>query len=257
MLLAITEGQYLSIKDRDKVAKKAYYYLYTYRPNLSVQEITNPLTGSREKRLMFHDSSSQKSLIVLKNEEKKDCIKFFYERSKGEGARKLRKRIAEVFSKIAEREIQDYINNSSINQVYKCKYENKAPLKPVTSLAVWERVQIDLMSMADIPCNIYGKTYQWILSCIDVFSRYLVLRPLHSKDTAVVSEHLLQIFSDFGTPSVIQSDRGSEFMGSVNKVAKLLQVKMIHSSVRHPQSQGKVSSLLFLSHLLLIQVPFS
>ena len=42
-------------------------------------------------------------------------------------------------------------------------------------------------------------------SCIDVCSHYLLLRP--PKDTAVVSEQLL---SDFGTPSVIQSDRGSE-----------------------------------------------
>ena len=148
----------------------------------------------------------------------------------------------EVFSKITEREIQDYINNCYINQANKCKYENKAPFKPVTSQTVWERVQIDLMSMADVPCNIDGKVYQWILSFIDVFSRYLVLRPLYSKDTAFVSDHLLQVFADFGTPSVIQSDRVSEFMGCVDKVAKLLQVKMIHSSVRHPQSQGKVSN---------------
>ena len=29
-------------------------------------------------------------------------------------------------------------------------------------------------------------------------------------------------------------------MGSVEKVVKVLQAKIIHSSVRHPQSQGKV-----------------
>lgn len=96
------------------------------------------------------------------------------------------------------------------------------------------------MSMADLPTVVDGKNYQWILSLIDVFSRYLVLRPLHSKDTSVVSEQLLHIFADFGTPSIIQCDRGSEFMGCVEKVAKVLQVKIIHSSVRHPQSQGKV-----------------
>ncbi len=95
------------------------------------------------------------------------------------------------------------------------------------------------MSMIDAPITVDGKEYQWILSCIDVCSRYLLLRPLYSKDTAVVSEQLLQIFADLGTPSVIQSDRGSEFMGAVERVAKLLQVKMVHSSVRHPQSQGK------------------
>ena len=126
----------------------------------------------------------------------------------------------------------------------KTVFDNKPPLKPVSSFNVWERVQIDLMSMADVPCpDGDGNVHQWILSCIDVCSRYLVLRPLHSKDTSVVSMHLLQIFCDFGTPTIVQSDRGSEFLGAVEEIAKLLQIKIIHSSVWHPQSQGKVSAL--------------
>ena len=88
---------------------------------------------------------------------------------------------------------------------------------------------------------IEGKTFQWILSIIDVCSRYLVLKPLHTKDTGVVAECLLQVFADLGTPSIIQCDRGTEFLGYVKKVAKVLQVKIINSSVRHPESQGKVS----------------
>ncbi len=238
--MCLIEGVYIPMKERNDATKKAYYYLYTYRKNLTVAKVENPLTSVSEKRVIFCDFLSRQKVIVLKNEEKADCIKFFFDRSKGDGARKLRKRIADVFCKVTEREIQDYLNNCSSNQAAKAKFDNKAPLKPVTSLKVWERVQIDLMSMMDAPITVDGKEYQWILSCIDVCSRYLLLRPLYSKDTAVVSEQLLQIFSDLGTPSVIQSDRGTEFMGAVERVAKLLQVKMVHSSVRHPQSQGKV-----------------
>ncbi len=89
--------------------------------------------------------------------------------------------------------------------------------------------------MIDMPVEIDGKTYTsaWMLSCIDVFFRYLVLKPLHSKDTAVVSEQLINIFSDLGIPSIIQSDRGSGFLGYVTKLAKALNVKTIHSSPRH------------------------
>ena len=50
----------------------------------------------------------------------------------------------------------------------KAKFENKAPLRPVTSLNVWERIQIDLMSMMDVPIVIEGNTFQWILSIIIV-----------------------------------------------------------------------------------------
>ena len=149
--------------------------------------------------------------------------------------------VAKVFCTVTERDILEYLNKLQINQATKGIFENKAPLKPVVCNKVWGQIQIDLMSMTDLPCtDVDGKVYQWVLSCIDVFSRYLVLRPLHSKETSIVAMHLLQIFSDFGTPSVVQSDRGSEFLGAVEKIAKLLHVKIVHSSVRHPQSQGKV-----------------
>ncbi len=38
------------------------------------------------------------------------------------------------------------------------------------------------------------------------------------------------MFSDLGIPSIIQR---SEFLGYVTKLAKVLNVKMIHSSPRH------------------------
>ena len=94
--------------------------------------------------------------------------------------------------------------------------------------------------MTDLPVEIDGKKYQWILESVCFHARYLVMRALHSKDTTVVSEQLLQVFAHFGTPSIIQYDRGSEFMGSVEKVAKVPQAKIIHSRERYMQSQGKV-----------------
>ena len=112
-------------------------------------------------------------MILLKKEEVGDCIAFFYKRCKSESARKLKKRIDRVFCGVSERDIQAYINNSQKSQAVKARFENKPKLKPVKANQVWDRVQIDLMSMADIPVKADGKEYQWILSCIDVFSRYL------------------------------------------------------------------------------------
>ena len=102
-----------------------------------------------------------------------------------------------MFCTVTERDILEYLNKLQINQATKGIFENKAPLKPVVCNKVCGRIQIDLMSMTDLPCtDVDGKVYQWVLSCIDVFSRYLVLRPLHSKETSIVAMHLLQIFSD-------------------------------------------------------------
>ncbi len=85
-----------------------------------------------------------------------NCVEEYYKRNKGESARKLKKRIETVFCGVGERYIQTYINNSKLAQTIKGKFENKAELHPVTSDTVWNRVQIDLMSMIDMPD---GKTY--------------------------------------------------------------------------------------------------
>ena len=53
---------------------------------------------------------------------------------------------------------------------------------------------------------------------MDVFSRFIWLRPLKSK----------------------QGDQGSQFKEDVKRLCRKMQVKMIHSRPYHPQSQGKV-----------------
>ena len=228
------------VKERDADTRKAYYYYYNYGKKLSVSRTKHPILGTDVEERIVYTSCKGKQTIVMKCNEKSKCIDFFYQRSKGDCARKLKKRIDEVFTGISEGDIQHFINASRINQEIKPVFDNKPPLKHVTASEVWERIQIDLMSMEDVPIISEGKTYRWILSIIDVFSRYLVLRPLYSKDTAIVAAELLQTFADFGTPKIIQTDRGSEFQGSVVVVAKQLNVKIIRSSVKHPQSQGKV-----------------
>ena len=75
---------------------------------------------------------------------------------------------------------------------------------------------------------------------LDVFSRFLFLRPLTSKYAAEVASTLLQLFSDVGPPKIVQSDQGGEFKGVVHYLMKSLGVHIIHSRPYHPQSQGKV-----------------
>ena len=240
LLLLLKGSLNIPVRERDDATKKAYYYHYNYSKQLSVCSVEHPIIGNEATERIMYTNPQGKQTILTKCSEKHRCIDFFYSRSKGDGARELKKRIDEVFTGISENDIQSYINTSRRNQETKAVFDNKPPLKPVTASKVWERIQIDLMSMEDIPIINEGKEYRWILSIIDVFSRYLVLRPLHSKDTAIVAAELLQVFADFGTPAIIQTDRGSEFQGSVVTVAQQLNVKIIRSSVKHPQSQGKV-----------------
>ena len=74
--------------------------------------------------------------------------------------------------------------------------------------------QIDLMIMEKRPSKGYNnKAYFYILNVMDVFSQYIFLKPLQSKESLEVASHLREIFFNVGIPNVIQCDRGSEFKG--------------------------------------------
>jgi len=89
-----------------------------------------------------------------------------------------------------------------------------------------------------MPAAIDGNTYD-ILSVIDIFSRFLFLRPLQTKQASEVEEHLLDIYIEHGPPEILQSDQGPEFKGAVKPVCETLNVRIIKSSAYSPQTQGK------------------
>ena len=83
-------------------------------------------------------------------------------------------------------------------------------------------------------------TYRYILTTVDVFSRYVWLRPLQSKRSSEIAKHLQEIYCEHGPPKMVQHDQGKEFRGEVQRLFKSLAIKDIQSSAYHPQSQGKV-----------------
>ena len=84
-----------------------------------------------------------------------------------------------------------------------------------------EQHQFDILYM---PHNLFeGNTYKYILTGIDVESRYKVTRPLKIKDSSEVAFVLEAIYKKGGVfkyPKVFQCDNGSEFK---NEVTKLLE----------------------------------
>ena len=124
-------------------------------------------------------------------------------------------------------------------------------LKPVTSKEVMNGIQMDIVDMTRNPVEISeDKLYRYVLVVLDVFSRFIFLRPFQSKSSTEVASVVMQIFSDVGPPKIIQTDQGTEFKGVVEQVMNKLKVKIIHSRPYHPQSQGKV--LLLISFVMVI-----
>ena len=84
-----------------------------------------------------------------------------------------------------------------------------------------EQHQFDLLYMRH---NLFeGNIYKYILTGINVASRYKVSRPLRTKNSSEVAFLLEAIYKKGGVfkyPKVFQCDNGSEFK---NEVAKLLE----------------------------------
>ena len=60
--------------------------------------------------------------------------------------------------------------------------------------------------MVSMPATIDGDTYKYITSVTDIFSRFLFLRPLKTKETCEEAEHLLDIYIEHGPPEILHSD---------------------------------------------------
>ena len=93
--------------------------------------------------------------------------------------------------------------------------------------------------MQSMPVTVGGITYKYIMSVIDIFRRFVFLRPLQSKESAEVAENLRNIYNEHGPPEILQSDQGTEFKGVVKTLCEALNVRIIKSSAYSPQTQGK------------------
>ena len=201
----------------------------------AVKEIHDPTVGELKKRIV----EKATNCIVLKKSEVSQVVDRAYCQTKGEGAVKLSKQMSQIYCGLSRRIIQRNLNSMKQQQKVRPLFQNKAPLRPIRASKVQERHQVDLVSMASMPATIDGDTYKYIMSVIDIFSRFLFLRPLQTKETSEVAEHLLDIYIEHGPPEILQSDQGPEFKGVVRTVCETLNVRIIKSSAYSPQTQGK------------------
>ncbi|CAF1364285.1 unnamed protein product [Didymodactylos carnosus] len=113
--------------------------------------------------------------------------------------------------------------------------------KPIISLDVMTRLQIDLVDMRtrlDVVSN--DVVYQWILNCINHFSKFSWAYPLQNKSATEVAKCLRGLCYVFGPPRLLHSDNGREFVADVVQELKALFPGMcfVRGRPRHPQSQG-------------------
>ena len=104
------------------------------------------------------------------------------------------------------------------------------PTRAYKTFGIDDLWQMDLMEM--IPYSKINKGYKYILTCIDVFSRFARAIPIKSKSASEVNEAMKRMFAN-GHPDNLQTDLGKEFYNS--KVKALLKLNGINHYTVHSQ----------------------
>ena len=112
----------------------------------------------------------------------------------------------------------------------------KGPLKPIQSKRVFERVQVDLIDMADDPDG----EYKWICHFEDHFSKFHKMFAMRNKESMTVARMLHHWICWLGVMEILQSDNGTEFKGVCEELLLRYGIKVINGRPRTPRTQGLV-----------------
>jgi len=228
MIEAVSEGTYhVPVAERTPLERSTLRRFHRYKEFYSIEN----------NRLYY------KGKELLCESKCRKVITHNYHKSKGIGVRRLYHVLKRRYTGVSEAYIKQVISKLPDYQKRNAKFSNKAPLKHVCSSSVHDILQIDLVDMQRHAVIYDKEKCKFILSVMDIFSRFVWLRAIPSKSADVITKHLSRIFAEFGKPKIIQHDRGREFDGEVKRLLKVLNIKNIKSRPYHPQSQGKVERM--------------
>uniref|UniRef100_A0A8C1VW95 Gypsy retrotransposon integrase-like protein 1 n=1 Tax=Cyprinus carpio TaxID=7962 RepID=A0A8C1VW95_CYPCA len=113
-----------------------------------------------------------------------------------------------------------------------------SPLIPLPIIEVpYERIRMDLVG----PLPKSARGHKHILVILDYATRYPEAIPLRKATAKAIAQELFLLSSRVGIPAPILTDQGTPFMSRVMAdLCKLMQIKQLHTTVYHPQTDGLV-----------------
>jgi hypothetical protein len=157
------------------------------------------------------------------------------------GRDRLWNHLSDKYVGISRSAVMKFISNSALHQVT-TPQKKKIQSRPIVITKPGIYVQIDLVDMQKYSGLNNG--YNWILTYVDLFSKFAQARPMKSKHVKNVMAAMDDIFKDIPAsyrPRTIQADNGSEFKTQFEKHMKSkYTIRVIHSQAYNPSSQGAV-----------------
>ena len=226
VLIRMVEGERLpAVKDRTRAQRSAAVRYWRAHGDLSVKE-----EGSC--KFIYSKATGRR---ILRVSEVQKVISDEYKRVKGSGAAKLVASLKQNFAGLGRIKVQEFLNTDKQQYKRNAKFCNKARLKPIRARDVQIRHQIDLMDMGQKGAvKLNSLSYRYFLSVMNVYSRFVWLRPINKKMSKNIADELKGIYLEHGPPWIIQCDQGGEFKGAIKELCHQLGIKIICSCPYHP-----------------------
>ena len=125
-------------------------------------------------------------------------------------AKKLHKQMRAKGFKVTLKEIEEVVKGDEVNQLYRQVGSLKKEYSPIVSPTKLHSVQMDLVDMRSLNAKA-NKGYQYLMTAIDVWSRYTVAVPVKSKSTVSTIAGFKMVLQRIGTMKNLTTDEESAF----------------------------------------------
>ena len=186
-------------------------------------EPAQPYFTYREKLTILDGLLVKGNIIVIPTDMRHDCLEMLHMPHLGVQKTLLRAHTS-VFWPGMTADINAQISNCSACQKFQSRQQAETVGNELPTTQLWTCLATDIFEHG-------GKLY---LIVVDQFSKFLVVCKVsnHSSEQTVVTS--LQIFSEFGVPNEIHSDKGTNFTSQLfMSFCKGLDVKLSFSSAYH------------------------
>jgi hypothetical protein len=152
--------------------------------------------------------------------------------SLGRGVESFYKYVRSRYIGITRREVSDFLKSKKTFNLTRPKKSN-SKYSLATYSAPRQAFAIDLIDMGKILLNPAG--YRYIMNVMDLFSKYVFLRPLREKDALTTSQAFRnEIINEGLKPKVLISDNGNEWEGEFAEMLREQDIKHIHNPAHFP-----------------------
>ena len=133
-------------------------------------------------------------------------------------------------------EVKGYVRSCKGCQLASRKDQARAPLQPLqVESEPFNKVAFDLVG----PLPKSKRGHRYILTMMDLFSKFPAAVPLKKVDNTTVLDAMLDVFASYGLPKVLLTDQGSVFTSRLTRaMCTQFGIEKIQTTPYHPQSDG-------------------